>query len=399
MPGHVAYNLAERRDQRTKIVKRFFENKPQLEQTRYIQENLDCSLEIHGNCIPKDGGKVTGILALEAMKEVKHIGIVILLKGNDQWVYLKFAAIETGEVTLEPGTKYTHNLEREIEADKLPIPFITTDGKFIYKLEVYCNTVAGWQVPICKKVVRWMGKTINAKDEEKAEIGLEMKVDAKRGKLGLKKGKEVIVKWKIRQGAYAVGEEVSVEMCCETKDKDGVEVEGKVELLQTILYQEHTPDQEKVLKKMRQVVLGECVLGGEVGKWNSGTVFEGKIKLPKGITSSIKFNLYNSVGYALVFKVRLKGEVLREPGFVEGELPLIVESGTGGESLEDELREVSGDSVSLNANFEESDMNSWPDQAVLQRTKSISNMPLLQDDELDNANKRVHHSSSTFSLY
>lgn len=133
-----------------------------IKQTLFFQENLKCYLEINGNLIPEKSGIVKGRLVIQAKQDVKHTGIVILLKGNDVLKKYKFAVLgkkENGPVTISEGAAESYQLERHINVEQLPQPFITDDGQLVYKLEVYCYSLAETKILLGRKQVRWQGKT------------------------------------------------------------------------------------------------------------------------------------------------------------------------------------------------------------------------------------------------
>lgn len=377
--------------------------KSNLEQTRLFQDNLKCSLEIDGNCIPVDGETVRGLLVLETLGEIKHVGIIILLKGISQWGTFKFAVVEKRErglVTIPGNTVETHDLERRIDVSTLPIPFVTKDGKLIYKLEVYCKTMVGLRILVCKKSIRWLGKSVKANEQETTEVESEMKVEGKGSLFGLRKGKEVLIKWKVCKGAYEVGEDINVEMHCETKEKAGVNVEGTMELIQTVLYQQPTPDRLNMADRLKKNQLGKCVLGGKVAKWNNGEVFGGQIRVPRGITPSINFNLKNSISYAIIFKVRLKGESMREPENVKGELPVLIESGTiGSDDDSRELWNVSGENLSVSSVCEGTEVISLPARVKMQRSQSVNNISELKEATVENVDEGKISDCSRSSMF
>lgn len=247
-------------------------------------------------------------------------------------------------IRLEAGMRESYPLDLEMTAEQLPAPLITPEGRLLYKLQVYCSTVEGRHVMVGEEIVRWMGRRAVGVEERKMEgIGLEMKVEGRRSLLGLMgRRKGCNVEWRVGRGGYRLGEVVRVELWGDTKEKEGLEVEGTVELVQKVWYQVPSGNGGKMWVKMKINGVGRKVGGGGVLGEAKEKIWEGGLRVPREVTPSFKWDFVNNVSYGLRFRVGIKGEVMDEPGYVQGELPLVLGSKVEGMEGEEGNEEEKG---------------------------------------------------------
>lgn len=324
-----------------------------LTQTIFVQDSLKCFLEIEGNVIPEESGIVKGQLVIEAKYNVRHTGIVILLQGNWHVNKYKFALIgkkENGPVLIAGGTKESYQLDRYIDVNQLPQPYITEDGNLVYMLEVYCYALQERPIRILvgKKQVRWLGRKVDGDSRKLEAKGLEMKITKNKEVFGFRTGMETTlaaIKWKVDRGMYCMGDEVNIELWNETVGESEIELEGFVELIQKVIYQEPYDFRQKPRVMMKTNQLGSQAVESRMKSLSSKPAWQGSLRIPRNVTPSFDWNHLNFIRYVLMFRVRIKGEAAREQEYCQGELSLIIEKGTERDTMNgwDEPEILAGD--------------------------------------------------------
>lgn len=318
-----------------------------LEDQAHIQENLKCVIKWYKAAIPSSEKKISGVMLLEAKKTIDHCGMFILMKGlpltqNVKKRHLgkkplsnvKFTVLgstltgaegngEEEVIRISGGSRETYPLEFDIPED-LPPPLITSEGKLIYRMQVFVTTSDGRHVQVGESAIRLQGFKELTREEVDKKMKLEQEVSVRKGLLGLGRKRSVTLEWHLGKGAYLPGEKIQVELWGEGKEK--LQVEGKVELVQKVWYQvPSTTRGGKMWVKMKVNVIGTAGREGEIIDVEGGErkrLWKREIQIPRGITPTFKFDFMNSVSYTIRGSVGAAGE--SREGWITGEVPVLI---------------------------------------------------------------------------
>lgn len=330
---------------------------------RYLHNNLKCTLAFYKDVLSSRLDKFLGVLVLETKEEVRHSGIFILMKGLslppkrrqvvNPVTSLKFIILgnSASDTRIDGGTRESYPVELDMprKLEKLPPPMLTSEGKLLYRLQVFLSTSEGRHVQVGETTLQYQGyhrlPENMENDEDNVEIRpikIEQQLQSKRSYLGLM-GRRKLVNWEfaVDTSGFLPQEHVPFRLLARCQDK--VQLECRVELVQKVWYQVPAQVGRRLSVKMKVNMIETVfmdkleITGGNEDKEEA--VWEGRLTIPKGQPPSYKFDFMNSVNYTVRVVVGVVGD---KDSLITGESPIFIGTTREATTLDEDEEDTFG---------------------------------------------------------